>query len=252
MHRYHSPAARFSNRALMTHAQAGLPQTLGLRPRAAADQPAEILLYDEIGLWGTTAKDFIQTLAQAGDGDIVVRINSPGGDVFDGLAMFAALQAHAGNVSVIVDGIAASAASFIALAGASVAMAENAFLMIHNAWGVVVGNRNDMTETASVLSKIDGQLASLYAQKTGQTAEAMGQLMDTETWFTAQEAKDAGFVDSIISGGESAKASLRPGVFNRIPPALAASSQATTLTDLAASLASRRRLIQLAEAENAA
>ncbi|GBQ96471.1 peptidase S14 ClpP [Acetobacter nitrogenifigens DSM 23921 = NBRC 105050] len=252
MKRYDSPAARFSNRALMTHAQAGLPQTLGLKPRASADGVAEILLYDEIGFWGVTAKDFVQMLAQAGDGDLVVRINSPGGDVFDGLAIFAALQAHSGAVSVVVDGLAASIASVIALSASTVTMAENAFLMIHNAWGAVVGNRNDMSETAAILAKVDGQLASLYAQKTGQTPDAMSQLMNAETWFTAQEARDIGFADALVSGASNAKAALRPGVFARAPEALSTSDPAAELADISAGLTARRRLLQIAEAENAA
>lgn len=247
MHRHNSAAARFSNRVLMTHACAGLPQTLDLRPRASANDPAEIMIYDEIGLWGVTAKDFVATLKQAGPGDITVRINSPGGDVFDGLAIYAALQNHDGVVTCVVDGLAASAASFIALAGASVTMNENAFIMIHNAWGFAMGNRHDMAETSAVLAKIDHQLASIYAGKTGKSVDEMAALMDAETWFTAQEAQDAGFVSAVETGKKAVKASLRSGIFNHTPPQIAASSTDTSLAD---GLMARRRLLKLMEAED--
>lgn len=247
MYRHNSPAARFSNRVLLTCAQAGLPQTLDMRPRAAADQPAVIYLYDEIGLWGITAQDFTQILVSVGPGPIELHINSPGGDVFDGLAIYAALQAHDGPVSVVVDGLAASAASFIALAGDTISMAPNAFLMIHNAWGVVVGNQNDMTETAAVLAKIDSQLASLYAEKTGQTVAAIAAMMAAETWFTAQEAKEAGFIDSIANASQNkAQMQLKAGMFNKQPTAQQKPKNMLSVPDIAA----RRRIIQLAEAEN--
>lgn len=242
MYRYNAQGARFSSRALLAYAQTGLAQTLDVRPRAAS-QPAELLLYDEIGLWGVTAKAFTQALATAGPGPLTLRINSPGGDVFDGLAMFSALNQHDGPVNVIVDGLAASAASFLALAGSTISMAPNAFLMIHNAWGVVVGNKGDMTDTAGVLTKIDGQLASLYAQKTGQGTDAIAQMMDAETWFTAQEAKDAGFIDTILPASQNKAApTLKAGVFEHQPK-----PPANTLS--VPDIAARRRTLRLAEAE---
>lgn len=246
MYRHSSPAARFSNRVLLTCAQAGLPQTLDVRPRAAADQPAIIYLYDEIGLWGITAQDFTQILVSIGPGPIELHINSPGGDVFDGLAIYAALQAHSGSVSIVVDGLAASAASFIALAGDTISMVPNAFLMIHNAWGVVVGNQNDMVETAGVLAKIDAQLASLYAGKTGQPTDEIAALMNAETWFTAQEAKAAGFIDSIADSSQNkAQMQLKAGMFAKQPEALRKPTNTMSIPDIAA----RRRILQLADAE---
>ncbi|MFT8591284.1 MAG: head maturation protease, ClpP-related [Acetobacter orientalis] len=242
MYRYNAQGARFSNRALLAFAQTGLAQTLEVRPRAAANQQTEILLYDEIGLWGVTAKAFTQALATAGPGPLTLRINSPGGDVFDGLAMFSALKQHNGPVNVVVDGLAASAASFLALAGSNISMAPNAFLMIHNAWGVVVGNKADMTETASVLAKIDGQLVSLYADKTGQKPDAITQMMDAETWFTAQEAKEAGFIDTILDASQNkAQPLLKNGAFEHQPK-----QPANTLT--VPDIAARRRMVRLAEA----
>ncbi|WP_419900782.1 head maturation protease, ClpP-related [Roseomonas sp. USHLN139] len=188
-------ATRFSAKVLEAYARHTLPE--GLTVRASTDAaPAEILLYDEIGFWGVTAKDFALALTDAGAGPLRVRINSPGGDVFDGLAIHNALKAR-GNVEVVVDGLAASAASFIAMAGSKITMASNAFLMIHNAWGVVAGNRHDLAETEKVLAKIDGQLAGIYAARSGKPVEEMAAAMDGETWFTSSEAKAAGLVDHV-------------------------------------------------------
>lgn len=188
---------RYSSRVLLAFAGAGLPETLAVR--AAAGEPTEILLYDEIGPWGVTAKDFLAALDDAGPGPIRVRINSPGGSVFDGLAMHSALVARGGQVECVVDGIAASAASFIAMAGATLAMHESSMLMIHNASGLVYGNRHAMTQTAGVLAKIDGQLAAIYAGKTGAPMQDMSAAMDAETWYTAAEAQAAKLCDSVIA-----------------------------------------------------
>lgn len=187
-------------------AATGLPVKLELRA-ATSDAPAEILLYDEIGQWGVTAKAFAATLANAGAGPITVRINSPGGEVFDGLAIYNALKAHPGGVTTQVDGLAASAASYIAMAGSTVSMAESSMMMIHDAWGVVVGNRNDMRQTAATLDKVDGQMAGIYSAKTGKPVAEIAGMMDAETWLTAAEAKDAGFCDALCAtSGKSARA----------------------------------------------
>jgi ATP-dependent Clp endopeptidase proteolytic subunit ClpP len=193
-----SPDARFSNRTLRNYVAARLNPTFAMAA-AEGDKPVEILLYDEIGFWGVTAKDFVLALAQAGDGPITLRINSPGGDVFDGLAIYNALRARTSPVNVVVDGLAASAASFIAMAGTTLTMAEQSMLMIHNAWGIVIGDRNDMLETAAVMEKIDGQLASIYATKSGKPAGDISTMMDAETWFTSSEAKAAGMCDAIVT-----------------------------------------------------
>src|SRR5581483_6424383 len=174
---------------------------------AAGDEPAEILLYDEIGYWGVTAKDFMQGLAAAGDGPLTLRINSPGGDVFDGLAIYNALRARKAPVTCVVDGLAASAASFIAMAGASTVMAEQSMLMIHNAWGICMGDRNDMLDMAAVMDKIDSQLGDIYAGKCGKPAADLRTMMDDETWFTSNEAKDAGLCDSILTSPQEARTS---------------------------------------------
>lgn len=198
--RTESRGARFSSRVLANYISAKLPETLAVH--AAADAPTEILLYDEIGYFGITASDFVLALAQAGDGPVTLRINSPGGDVFDGLAIYNAIRARTSPVNVVVDGLAASAASFIAMAGTTVSMNEASMLMIHNAWGIVIGDRNDMLEMAAVMEKIDGQLAAIYAGKSGKAAADISTMMDSETWLTSSEAKDAGLCDAVINAAK--------------------------------------------------
>lgn len=207
-----TPEGRFSARTLLALAATALPRVLAVRAAAGSD-PAEILLYDEIGFWGITAKDFAAALAAAGDGPIRVRINSPGGDVFDGMAIYNQMLVHPARVDTVVDGLAASAASYIALAGQTVSMHDSSMMMMHNAWGFAVGNRHAMTEMAGVLAKIDGQLAGIYAHRTGKPADEMAAMMDAETWLTAQEAKDAGFADAVLPPPErGAKALARARV----------------------------------------
>ena len=119
---------------------------------------SEIDLYDEIGMFGVTAKDFRERLKATNGGDILLRINSPGGDVFDGIAIYNDLLAHPGSVTVHITGVAASAASIIAMAGRKIVMSENAFQMIHNAWGIAIGDRHTHADAAALLGKIDSAL----------------------------------------------------------------------------------------------
>lgn len=169
--------------------------------RAEGDAGAKALemqLYGIVG-WDLVASDVSRALAEAGDIDSIhLRINSQGGDVFEGLAIYNLLSQHKAKVAVTIDGLAASAASFIAMAGDRISMAESAMFMIHNAWGFAVGNANDMTETAALLDKIDGMLARVYAARTRIKQSRLREMMDAETWLTGQEAKDQGFVDALI------------------------------------------------------
>ena len=158
---------------------------------------AEVCIYEEIGSYGITAKSFLDQIKNVGKRKITLRINSPGGEVFDGLAIYNRLREHAGGVEVKIDGIAASMASVIAMAGAPVSMAENALLMVHNPSGLCAGNSGDMRELADMLDKVRGSLTSAYERKTGKTTEEIGAMMDAETWMTAQEALAAGFIDEI-------------------------------------------------------
>ncbi|MDT4841298.1 ATP-dependent Clp protease proteolytic subunit [compost metagenome] len=157
-------------------------------------------LYDVIGAdaWGgVSAAQFVQDLAAIETPVIHLRINSPGGDVFDARAIVTALREHPARIIAHIDGLAASAASYVALAADEVEISEGAFLMIHNAWGVVIGNRHDLLEMALTLEKIDASIVADYQRRTGQSAQRIAQWMDAESWFTAQEALDEGWVDRL-------------------------------------------------------
>jgi len=202
-------AARVSNK----------PQPSGtIKVNAADDGTAEILIYEEIGFdwWtgeGMTAKRLHDELQAIGDVETInVRINSPGGDVFDGLAIYNQLRRHNARVVVDVDGLAASAASVVAMAGDQVTMNQSALLMIHDAWSFVMGNAQDMEEFAEVLHKVDGELAAIYSNKSGQPADEFRNLMDAETWLSGDEAIAMGLADSAAaSEHEEAQAStMRP------------------------------------------
>jgi ATP-dependent Clp protease protease subunit len=190
---------------------------------ARADDTTEINLYDEIGGWfGVTAKQFRETLDSITSSKIILNINSPGGDVFDAVAIYNDLLAHKASVVVRVTGLAASAASLIAMAGDRVEIAENAFFMIHNAWSVAVGDARAMTKRAGLLSKIDVELADTYAARTGGDVDDIKQQMNDETWLNADEAVEQGFADEIIAVDEkeNAKACFDLAPFKNVPKAL--------------------------------
>jgi len=157
----------------------------------------EISIYDEIGDYGTSAKQFIDDLKSVGSKDITIRMNSVGGSVFDGLVIYNVLRSHQGYVKVKIEGLSASIASIIALAGDDIEMAENGFFMIHNPFGKSMGGADDMRKTADLLDKIKQELINIYANKTQLSEETISSMMDEETWLTSQEAKEMGFIDGI-------------------------------------------------------
>jgi ATP-dependent Clp protease, protease subunit len=182
MRKFDMGARRLSARAVRSYAAAAVPKMFATRA-ATESGGTEILLYDEIGWYGITAKAFVSALATIGDGPLTVRICSPGGDAFEGMAIYNALRYRAQPVSIVIDGIAASAASIVAMAG-SISMREQSELMIHNCWGFCVGNRHDMLETAAIQERLDGQMAQIYAEKSGASAAVMAAAMDAETYYT--------------------------------------------------------------------
>lgn len=165
--------------------------------QAKADAPAEISIYDDIGAWGVTAKQFIGDLKAITASSIHLAINSPGGSVFDALAMYNAIRQHPANVTVTVMGVAASAASLIAMAGDKIIMPENTFMMIHNPLNGVYGNADDLREMADVLDKIGASLVATYATRTGLPDDEIKALLDAETWLNADEAVAKGFADEL-------------------------------------------------------
>jgi len=189
-------------------------------PQAAeSDDPGTISIYDVIGhdYWtggGFTSKRMAAALRSIGPKDVTVAINSPGGDFFEGIAIYNLLREHPAKVKVKVMSLAASAASVIAMAGDEITMGVGSFLMIHNAWAVVVGNRNDLDEVGAVLRQFDEAMAEIYVARSGLDAKAIGKLMDAESFIGASEAVAKGLADSVsseaasASGGGSARADL--------------------------------------------
>jgi len=174
------------------------------RIRNAAETPAvtEILMYDEIGEdpWfgtGVSAKTFAEDLNSIDTDEIHLRINSPGGNVFEGIAMLNAVRRHKAKVTVFVDGLAASAASIVAMGGDEVVMSRNAEMMIHDAWGIAIGNADEMTKMADELGRASDNLASAYADKAGGDVAQWRDAMKAETWFSDKEAVAAGLADRV-------------------------------------------------------
>ena len=184
----------------------------------ALNEGAEISIYDEIGAYGVSAKAFLADLGKLPDkAPLTLRLNSPGGSVFDAVAIYNALQRHAGTVTVSIDGIAASAASYIAMAGDEIVMPENAFLMIHDPSGMVMGTAGDMRSMAEALDKIGASLLRGYAAKSSKPEAEIAILMAKETWLDASEALEMGFADT-MSGPVRIAASFDVSQFQNAPP----------------------------------
>ncbi len=165
---------------------------------AKADaKTADISIYDEIGYFGVTAKQFIGELKALDVATVNLAINSPGGQVFDAIAIYNALRQHPASIEVTVMGVAASAASLIAMAGDKIVMPENSFMMIHNPLNFAYGNADDLREMADVLDKIGASLVATYVARTGKSEEEIKALLDAETWLNAEEAVAQGFADEL-------------------------------------------------------
>src|SRR5687767_4040065 len=169
------------------------------RAEVDTEGTTDLYIYDVIdswgGYWGISASDVVAALQ--GAGDVTVHINSPGGEVFEALAIFATFRNHPGTVTMRVEGWAASAASMIAMAGDQVVMEPQAMIMIHDAWSYAFGNAEDLRAEADILDKTSGNIAGMYATKAGGTADVWRAAMQAETWYTAEEAVAAGLADSI-------------------------------------------------------
>ncbi|MEY4416870.1 MAG: hypothetical protein RIQ53_4163 [Pseudomonadota bacterium] len=176
-----------------------------IRLDASGDGPATVYLYDVIdSYWGANAAELSKALAAVRGRDVALRINSPGGDVFEAVAMASAIAAHDGTVTAHIDGLAASSATRVALACSAVQIADSGMFMIHHAWTWAWGNAAELRTSADLLDKVDGQIANDYTRKTGASLDQVTAWMDAETWFTAQEALDAQFVDAITATTQAA------------------------------------------------
>ncbi len=229
-----------------------------LRDNAAAPQAlrvetdgdeATIYIYDVIDAWfGVSAERFAKELAALKGKTVNLRINSPGGDVFEARAIVAAMAAFGGKIVAHVDGVAASAASFIAVNASEVRMIAGSFLMIHNAWTYTYGDKGELRTTADLLEKVDGTIAADYMRKTGKALDAVAAMMDAETWLTADEAKAEGFADAVdaATGGGSSAAALawNLSAYEKTPSALRVAQPDPALARHRNSLERRMRLIE--------
>lgn len=173
---------------------------------AESDGTSAVMHLDDVidsfgGWWGISAKEFNAALAELGDvTDITLHINSPGGEVFEGVAILNSLRRHKATVTAVVDGLAASAASFIAVGADRLVMGRNTQLMIHDAWGICVGPASDMHSLGDRLDKLSDNIATMYADKAGGELATWRELMLAETWYSADEAVEAGLADEVEGG----------------------------------------------------
>jgi len=192
-----------------------------------------LYIYDEIGYWGVTAEDFVKDINDIKTGTINIRINSPGGSVFDGTAMFNAINQHKLKTIVYIDGLAASISSVIAMGADEVKMGKGASLMIHNPWSYAVGDSKVMRREADLLDKIGGTIASIYMEKTGKTEAEIKEMMEAETWLSPEESLEDGFVDSIDKiETEKAQVKFDLSMFSNVPDKLKDSKQKPTARQL--------------------
>jgi ATP-dependent Clp protease protease subunit len=186
-----------------------------------AGQTAELMIYDQIGqtFWGDgiTAKHVADELKKIGNAKTInVRINSIGGSVSDGIAIYNLLKRNSARIEVDIDSAALSIASVIAMAGDQIHMAKNAMFMIHDPWGMAHGNAVDMRKTADIMDQHKENLVTTYADRTLLDADKISALMSDETWYTAREAFEAGFIDDITEETQIV-ARFDPKIFNRVP-----------------------------------
>lgn len=182
----------------------------GVQAAVESEDDRSISVYDVIGYdwWtgeGVTAKRISSALRSLGKGPVTVNINSPGGDIFEGFAIYNLLREHPGDVTVKVLGLAASAASIIAMAGDDVQIARSGFFMVHNCWFVAQGNRHDLREIAGWMEPFDAAMADIYAARTGMDPAEAQKQMDGETWIAGSQAIEQGYADQLLSSDQVGK-----------------------------------------------
>ena len=202
---------------------------------------AHIYLYDVIDAWfGVSAQMMVDALKAASGKTVHLHINSPGGDVFESVAMASAISAHDGDVIVSIDGVAASAATRVALAGKEIRIADSGLLMIHNSWTIAWGNAEEIRKTADLLDKVDAGIVADYTRKTGASEQQVRDWMAAETWFNAQEALDNKFVDAIDSTTQAAANKWDLSAYQNAPKQPERPAEA-----VAAHIANRERKLRL-------
>lgn len=190
-----------------------------------ASDEADVYLFSEIGFWGVTADEFAREMQQVAAKHVRLHLNSPGGDAWDGQAIYHTLREHPATVEVRVEGIAASAASTIALAAdpGQLLMAKHSMMMIHDPWTITVGDARDHEKTQQLLDKLGDAIAGFYADRAGGSVREWRDRMLEETWYSDQEAVDAGLADGIV-GDEAAENVFDLSVFRNTPKHLLGSS----------------------------
>jgi len=196
--------------------------------KAKSDKPkaADISIYDEIGMWGVSASAFMRDLKSMGELDeINLSIHSPGGDVLDGWAIYNALKNNKAKVTARVEGLAASMASVILMAADEIEIPENAYVMIHNPWGVAIGDAEELRDTAELLDKLGNGLVNAYASRTGNDEDEIREMMSAETWMDGKEAVERGFADTLLNGVALSARAFDTRKFRMTPNAIHANSE---------------------------
>ncbi len=184
----------------------------------ASGETTEIKIFDVIGWPFIEAFDFTSDLEKTNTKKVQVNINSPGGDVFDGVAIYNALLDHPAEITTYVSGLAASIASIIAMAGNKRTIAPSGFMMIHSPWTFALGNADDIEKETNVLRKIESTMADIYAEKTGKSSAKMLQAMKNETWYSGQEAVQAGLAEQVLIKDKNQKqAKFDLSMFKKAP-----------------------------------
>jgi len=199
--------------------QAKDQKKVGLKIKALDEESSEVevMLYDAIGYWGVTSAEF-RTELNGIEADVIhLRLDCPGGDVFMARAMKTALEQHDARVVVHIDGVAASAASYLMMAGDELEIAQGAQIMIHNAWGWTMGDTREHQKGADLLAKIDGGIRRDYADKTGKSDAEFVELMNEETWFEADEALEMGLVDRVYDKQGGANDRFDLSIYDKAP-----------------------------------
>lgn len=201
--------------------------------KAAKDgEPAELLIYDYIGWPYNDAFEVVSWLSDNDDVPVLARINSPGGDVWDGTAILNAIFNHSAGVTTRVESVAASMASAIAMGGKTVQAFPNTLMMIHNSMTFIGGNKEEMRDTADFLEKVDSTLVQAYTTQTKLGKKKIKEMMTDETWMTAKEMKADGFIDEIIDLGSPAKAEFNLSMFLNTPDGVTSFSGEPTIRDM--------------------
>lgn len=193
----------------------------------------EILIYTDIGdsfFGDSVSAQSVKDQLDQMQGDLTVRVNSPGGSVFDGFAIYNLLNQREGKTTVYIDGLAASAASVVAMAGDEIIMADNALMMIHDPWTMMLGSADEMRETADLLDKIKGSIVTTYQSKSSLDADTISDMMTKETWFNAAEAVEHGLATSTSAGGQTVANIAKPWIQNAPKPEQIAQDNITQST----------------------